>query len=208
MKLRAVIFDFGGVVCFPPTEAQWEAAARVLGMPKDAFVREFWRDRGEYDRGGDPALYWRRIAHLAGRTLDQTLLDEMVRREIDFWSDFDERVLAWTGRLRAAGLRTGILSNLPGPLGRHLRALPGFLDHFDQVTFSYELGSIKPERKIYDHAIQGLAIAPREALFLDDKIENVDGAIAAGLNAELFTSWEEFQVNGSKKWPLPQGAHS
>ena len=192
MSLRAVIFDFGGVLCFPPTTTQLAAAAALCGLAPPEFVAAFWRKRREYDRGTDPAIYWRDIGDSCPRPFDGAMVAEMTRREIDFWSHFDQRLFDWIADLRDAGLRTGILSNLPRPLGEHLRQIPGFLDHFDQVTFSYELGFIKPEPEIYQYALQGLNVAPSEALFLDDREENIDGARQLGIRAELFTTWEDW----------------
>jgi len=77
------------------------------------------------------------------------------------------------------------------------------LDHFDQVTFSYELGVIKPEAEIYSHAIEGLGVDAAEALFLDDRPENVEGARAAGIHAEVFTTWEEFLERDRARYGLP-----
>jgi len=193
MNLRAVIFDFGGVLCFHPSTQQLSEAAALCGLPLPEFVDAFWRKRREYDRGTDPAIYWRDIAQSAQRQFDDAMVAEMIRCEIDFWSRFDHRIFDWIAELRRAGLRTSILSNLPKPLAERLRATPGFLDHFDQVTFSCDLGVIKPEREIYDYALRGLGVAPAEALFLDDREENIAGARAVGLRAELFTTWEEFQ---------------
>jgi len=204
MKLRAVIFDYGNVICRPPTEQQLSEAAALCGIPVDEFVHAFWRKRREYDRGTEAREYWRDFAEYTGRDFDEALLAEMMRREIDFWSRFDGRVLSWTQDLRSAGLRTSILSNLPRTLGESLRAEKGFLDHFDQVTFSYELRIIKPEPAIYHHAIQGLGVEPAEALFLDDRPENVEGARAAGIHAELFTTWEEFLERDRGRYGLPE----
>ena len=193
MKVRAVIFDFGGVLCFHPTEEQLAEASAFCGVPAGDFVSLLWKYRREYDRGQDPASYWRSVAEPAGVTLDDATVAGLVRREIAFWGRFDERVLAWTRHLRGMGLLTGILSNLPLPLGENLRALPGFLGHFDQVTFSCELGILKPEREIYEYALRGLGVAPAEALFLDDRPENIEAARGLGLHTELFTTWEDFQ---------------
>jgi putative hydrolase of the HAD superfamily len=204
MKLRAVIFDFGGVLCFHPTEQQLAEAAQLCGLTVPVFWEAFWRKRREYDRGGDPAEYWRDIARMTGRTFDDAMVAEMVRHEIDFWSRFDDRVLDWTNDLRGAGLRTSILSNLPRPLGERLRATAGFLGHFDQVTFSYELGVIKPQPEIYQYAVRELGIAPSDALFLDDRPENVEGAREAGLSAELFVSWEQFLEQDRARYGLPE----
>jgi putative hydrolase of the HAD superfamily len=204
MNLRAVIFDYGNVICRPPTQQQLSEAAALCGLTVEDFCVAFWRNRREYDRGTDPTVYWQDIAASVGRVFDNSLVAELMRREIDFWSDLDTRLLSWTQDLRRAGFRTGILSNLPRTLGQTLRADPGFLRHFDQVTFSYELGVIKPEADIYRHAIHGLGVAPTEALFLDDRPENVEGALAAGLHAEIFTTWEEFLTRDRARYGLPK----
>src|SRR5579885_1856179 len=179
MAVRAVIFDYGGVVCFHPSKEQIAEAAAVCRVSPEDFVRALWTNRLRYDAGQHPYDYWREIA-------------AMIRREIDFWSRWDDRVLAWTGRLRASGVRTGLLSNLPIPLGGRLKS-NGLLKHFDQITFSFELGCTKPDRRIYEHALQGLGLPAEEALFIDDRPENVAGARRAGLHAELYTGWEDFR---------------
>ena len=204
MKIRAVIFDFGGVICFPPRESQWREAAKFCGADPAAFEAAFWTDRDRYDEGEDPRAYWKNIGVGLGLALDAATIDGLIQREIAFWSRFDDRVLRWAGDLRAAGFRTGILSNLPRPLGETLKALPGFLGHFDEVTFSYELGVVKPYAAIYQNAVQGLGVAPDEALFLDDRPANVEGARATGLAAEIFTSWEDFLANGRGRYELPE----
>jgi putative hydrolase of the HAD superfamily len=203
MKIRAVIFDFGGVICFPPRPAQWQEAASFCGADPAALQAAFWTDRDGYDAGEDARVYWRSIAARLGLAFDDVMIGGMISREIAFWSRFDDRVLRWAGDLRAAGILTGILSNLPRPLGEALKTLPGFLGHFDQVTFSYELGVLKPEAAIYHNATGGLQVAPAEALFLDDRSENVAGARASGLQAELFTSWEDFLARGRERYGLP-----
>ena len=113
MKLRAVIFDYGNVICRPPSEQQIREAAGLCGITVDEFLEAFWRKRREYDRGIDAREYWKEFAEFIGRDFDDALLHEMMRREIDFWTVFDMRVLNWTKDLRHAGFKTSILSNLP-----------------------------------------------------------------------------------------------
>jgi putative hydrolase of the HAD superfamily len=204
MSIRAVIFDFGNVVCLSPTEEQWAEAAQFCRVDVAEYKRVFWLTRNDYDRGGDPATYWPNFARIAGRVFDDAMIAGLVHREVAFWSHFDMRVLGWADQLRAAGIFTGLLSNLPSPLAHALRAAPGFLDHFDQVTFSCELGVIKPHPEIYRHAIVNLKIAPADGLFIDDRPQNIEGARAAGLRAELFTAWEEFCKQDLARYGLPQ----
>ncbi len=188
--VRAVIFDFGGVLCLHPDEARITRAAAACGLPVEQFLKDFWRTRRDYDAGRmEPAEYW---SGIAGPLLSETKLQELIRCEVELWNQYDQRVFDWIGRLRKAGHRAAILSNLPRVLGDELRSTRGFLDPFDHVTFSYELGAIKPEAEIYEDAIRGLGVNPAEALFLDDRPENVEGGRAVGLRSELYSCWEEF----------------
>jgi putative hydrolase of the HAD superfamily len=204
MPVRAVIFDFGGVLCFHPSEDRFKRIADLLGLSVPDLLRLFWANRVEYDAGlVDSRAYWSRIAEAAGKTMDDALLRTLVQYEVELWNNYDQRIMRWAAHLRSSGIRTAILSNLPRPLGLALRATPGFLDPFDHVTFSYELKMVKPEAAIYDDAVRGVRVSPSEALFLDDKAENVAGARAAGLQAEVYTTWEAFLSGAAAFYNLP-----
>ena len=203
--IRAVIFDFGGVLCFHPARERVDAAARDLGLPTAEFTAALWRHRIDYDAGRlDADQYWRLVLTSLNTPFESERVAAMVRHEIGFWSQYDQRVFDWIGQLRAAGVRTGILSNLPRPLGENLRRTPGFLEHFDHVTFSYELLSVKPDAEIYQHAIAGAGVAADQALFLDDRPENIAGARSVGMHPELFESWEQFSAETPARYALPK----
>ncbi|MGZ4712123.1 MAG: HAD-IA family hydrolase [Acidimicrobiia bacterium] len=53
----------------------------------------------------------------------------------------------------------------------------------EHQLFSYELGAVKPDREIFDRAVDLLGVAPDRIVFLDDNQINVDGALASGLVA-------------------------
>ena len=205
--IRAVIFDFGGVLCFHPDPKRIDAAARDLARPTAEFTAALWRYRIDYDAGRlDSDAYWRLVLTALNIPFEAERVAAMVRHEIGFWNQYDQRVFDWIDQLRATGLRTGILSNLPRPIGENLRATAGFLEHFDHVTFSYELLSVKPDAEIYQHAIAGARAAPAETLFLDDRSENIAGARAVGMQAELFESWEQFSLESPARYELPTPA--
>lgn len=171
-------------------------------MPLAGFMDAMWVPRLDYDAGlTEPEQYWRLVL---GEGYDAARLEAMIQGEVAMWNQYDPRVFAWIAQLKAAGLKIGILSNLPRVLGEALRATPGFLDPFDHITFSYELKWVKPQPEIYKHAYEGLGVAPGDALFLDDKAPNIEGALATGLRAELFPSWEEFLAGGAiERYALP-----
>lgn len=187
MSIQAVIFDFGGVLCHFPPRSAFADLGRRAGVDPELFIRTFWGHRIPYDRGEmTPAEYWSAIGRDTGREFSAAQVEEFRRIDVGFWSDFDRAMVAWADRLRESGRKIALLSNLPRDLGEHLRRVDGFLSRFDQVTYSYEVGAVKPEAAIYKHCLEGLGVEPGSALFLDDREDNVRGAEALGVRGFVY----------------------
>ena len=62
------------------------------------------------------------------------------------------------------------------------------LDYFDAKIFSHVVGSLKPDRKIYEAAIAAAGHPPEALLFIDDREENIRGAEEIGIRAHQFTT--------------------
>ncbi len=62
-----------------------------------------------------------------------------------------------------------------------LAAIGALRGHFDAFFESSMIGLQKPDPRIYEHACAGLAIAPAEAIFLDDIGRNLKTARALGM---------------------------
>ena len=65
-------------------------------------------------------------------------------------------------------------------------------DYFDGLILSYEAGCCKPDRRIFDYAVERFGIRPEESLFLDDGQVNVDAARQLGFHAALVEPGTEF----------------
>jgi putative hydrolase of the HAD superfamily len=88
-------------------------------------------------------------------------------------------------RLRAAGLRLGIVSNSDGRVEEALTAA-GIRDRFDVILDSALVGVEKPDPAIFRAALTALGVAPEEALYVGDLYDvDVVGARAAGVEAVL-----------------------
>ena len=61
-----------------------------------------------------------------------------------------------------------------------------FLEYFDDIVVSGEIGLIKPEPEIYTHLIECTGLDPATALFIDDLPENVAAAEKAGFTGMVF----------------------
>lgn len=64
--------------------------------------------------------------------------------------------------------------------------------YFKKAFLSYEMKMMKPAEEIYNAAIAGIGLPPSEILFLDDSPRNVEGARAAGIDARLCRSVDDF----------------
>jgi epoxide hydrolase-like predicted phosphatase len=85
-------------------------------------------------------------------------------------------------RARAAGLKTGLISNSWGR-GRYDR--DSFAELFDGVVISGEVGLHKPQPEIFRLGADRVGLAPEQCVFVDDLRENCEGAEAVGMIAVL-----------------------
>jgi putative hydrolase of the HAD superfamily len=94
----------------------------------------------------------------------------------------DERMLDALRRARAAGIRTGLVSNSMGA-GRYDR--DAFPELFDGVVISGDVGMHKPQPEIFLLAAERAGVGPEDCVFVDDIRENCEGAEAVGMTAIL-----------------------
>ncbi len=60
------------------------------------------------------------------------------------------------------------------------------LDYFDGIVVSADIHMIKPDRRIYEFFLSKYNLKADECLFIDDRLENVKGALAVGIEAYEF----------------------
>jgi putative hydrolase of the HAD superfamily len=94
----------------------------------------------------------------------------------------DERMLAAVRNVRAAGFRTGLISNSMGGASYDRDLFP---ELFDGVVISGDEGMHKPEPAIYELGCERVGLAPADCVFVDDLRENCEGAEAVGMTAVL-----------------------
>ena len=177
-----VIFDYGGVLVHHQTDEDHAKMARIAGLDSELFSELYWSDRGDYDRGSlTGEEYWARIGLRAKKPFDPETIASLTEYDTVAWMKFDPIMFEWINRLRMGGKKLAVLSNMPPDLGQALKSRTDKLALFDHVTFSYEVSSIKPEPAIYESCLEGLGLSANEAIFLDDRIENVNGAELLGI---------------------------
>ena len=102
-----------------------------------------------------------------------------------------QEMFSLASRLRKAGCKTAILSNTEMPVVQIINKQK--YDSFDITVLSCLEGIAKPGKEIYDLALDRLGIPAGQALFIDDKPENIEGAKQAGLQTIFFKTIEKFK---------------
>ncbi|MCS7078969.1 MAG: HAD family phosphatase [Chloracidobacterium sp.] len=188
MSLKAVIFDYGKVLCLPQPAEVVDAIVKRLGVGYDAYAQAYMQFRGEYDRGTlDDIAYWQAVAGFCGRTVAPEVAQELADLDARGWSHPNRLLVDWAERVRGAGFKVGVLSNMQRSLRRRLNSLCPWLPAADAAVFSSDIGFIKPEPEIYRYALTQLRVRPEEALFIDDVETNAAAARELGLHALHFT---------------------
>jgi putative hydrolase of the HAD superfamily len=189
--IKAVIFDFGNVLFdlnFDVFNANFSAL--LDEDVSQGFPPSLAKTINEYDAGNisTETFIWR-FQHYKQGELDplsiincwNSLLDQFPAHR---WQFLEE--LSSTRKLY-------ILSNINelhlNTVYKHISKVHGRVDfetkYFDAVFYSHLIHKIKPHQEVYQFVQEGLELKGEEILFIDDRLENVEGAKKLGWKAFL-----------------------
>jgi putative hydrolase of the HAD superfamily len=196
VAVRAVLFDAGNTLLFLDYARMAAAVGAALGLPLTgpglargvaAASRRMEQPRAT-DRERATA-FLEALFLEAGVPVDRlaAVRDTLGRLHVErhLWSGIAADTHDALARLRAAGLRLGVVSNSDGRVEEALGAA-GLLGYFDVIVDSALAGVEKPDPAIFRPALEALGVPPEEALYVGDLYEvDVLGAEAAGIPAVL-----------------------
>jgi putative hydrolase of the HAD superfamily len=194
--IRAVVFDFGGVLSTSPFEA-FALYERRNGLPEGLIRRlnatnpddNAWArlERSEVDVAGFATLF-EAEAREAGHTVDGAAVLGLLAGELR-----PEMVTALRRCHEREGIGTALLTNnfvglsgRNGDDGRSSGPMGSLLALFDVVVESSRTGLRKPDPAIYRLVCDELGVEPREAVFVDDLGVNLKPARAMGMTTIKF----------------------
>ena len=196
--LRAVLFDFGGVVLSSPFEA-FNLYEERSGLPRD-FIRRVNSENPESNA-------W---ARLERSELSPTEFDEVFARESEalghrvpgadilslLHGDIRPEMVRAIDTVKSHGYLTACLTNnvlstpddRSAPDAAKRKEIAAILERFDALIESSKVGVRKPEPRFYEIACATLAVEPTECVFLDDLGINLKPAAAMGMKTIKVTS--------------------
>jgi putative hydrolase of the HAD superfamily len=191
--IRAVLFDFGLVLSGPPDPVARRRMEAILGATHADLQAAYWRHRDDYDLGVlNGTGFWRTVGAELGHPPSEMELTGLLKADVDLWTQPNQPMIDWAAALQGASVCTGILSNMGDAMEAGVIDRFPWLTRFSHRTFSHSLGMMKPDERIYRHAVAAVGEPARATLFIDDRIENVEAARAIGLQAVQYTSHEDF----------------
>jgi putative hydrolase of the HAD superfamily len=205
-SLRAVVFDYGNVLCLEQTLEDMKGMALVCGIPHERFSEIYWQLRPPYDRGDlDGPAYWIAVARQQELGLSKDQIATLIKLDSESITRPNQGAVRWANLLHQESFPLSLLSNMPLELSRHVTKSFPTLSTFEYLIYSCDYGSIKPELAIYQNCLELLKAAPEDILYLDDRAENVEAAARLGINAVLFDTVEKTvsRVEGRFDIPVP-----
>jgi len=184
MTIRAVFFDFGGVIVRTEQPEPRTKLADSLGLTYADIDKLVFENESSKQAGlglVTETQHWQNVA----RSLNQPDSEvERLRTEFFAGDRIDLELVDLMRSLRPA-IKVGLISNAWSELRAYIEE-QNFADAFDNMVISAEVGFAKPDPRIYQAALQNLQVLPAESVFLDDMLRNVEAARKIGMHAIHF----------------------
>lgn len=184
MPIRAVFFDFGGVIMRTEFQTPRQALAERFNMDYDEIVRAvFDSESAKRASLGEitEQAHWMEVL----RRLRRPASEMQAFREAFFGGDVIDLSLLHAIRSLRRAFHIGMITNAWSGMRDYL-IKEKLLDQFDSVVISAEAGSAKPGAKIFNLALEQAGVRAQEAVFVDDFQVNIEGCEKVGMKGILF----------------------
>jgi epoxide hydrolase-like predicted phosphatase len=181
-QIRAVIFDFGGVLVRMVDDRPRRKLALQLGVPLSRLddLVFFSNSAQKASRGKiTVGMHWEAVREALG--IQPANMPDFLA---EYWSadDVNWELLDVIRKLHPR-YKVGLLSNAWDDLRQTMHARWNIDGLFDEMIISAEVKLVKPDPRIFHLALERLGVQPAEAIFIDDIKENVEAARREGLFA-------------------------
>jgi putative hydrolase of the HAD superfamily len=187
MTVKTIMVDVDGVLLVHPDAAGWSGhLERDLGVSAAELHRHFF-DVHWGDIICGRAKLRERLAPVLMNLAPSITCDQL----IEYWFSHDAHLngdlLGELDVLRSRGFKIHLATVQEHERARFLWERLGMQNHFDGLHYAADLGCAKPELAFFQLIERRTGLLPNEIFFIDDRIENVEGARKAGWRAAHWT---------------------
>lgn len=193
--IKAVVFDFGGVIEIWGSGSILTAIAESIGVPAKDFREECFRQNHLSNVGN---IAWEEMMLKVVESFTDS--SEARAKTIGIIEEFQSRkeinaeLLSWFPILRANGYKVAILSNATSQLKVRLQKL-GIDALVDEAVVSGEIGFQKPHAEAFHVLFERLGVHPEEVVFIDDASKSLEKATEIGYVPILFRNNEQLKTD-------------
>ena len=189
MTIKVIYWDFSGVLFIPIPGMGYEEGSKEMGISHEKLHSFF---EGDMNRRVDLG----EITHeefyghiLKESNLSDSLLPVFMQNLLKAF-ELNSPLVNFIQSLPAS-IQHAVLSNYSDRLRFILEGHLQIAEMFSDLIISSEVQMLKPDEEIYQTALARLNVAPSESIFVDDRIENVEGAQKVGMHGILFTDTQQ-----------------
>jgi len=180
--IKAVIFDYGGVVKSP--HSSLEDIAVTCGVPIEILTKKIQPFLKLFHKGLiTENQFWKQFSSAFKKPIPKNKRD-LWRKGFEETFCIYPEIISFVQKLKARGIKTAVLSNTIKPHTDIITKHDGYKD-FDVVILSCEVNLQKPNPEIYLLTIKQLRVKPEECVFIDDKDEHLRPAKELGIKIIL-----------------------
>ena len=120
---------------------------------------------------------------------------------VDIWNDifWEDRDMCALARRLKKSYKLMLLSNISVLHYEHIRKRFNIIDIFDEVILSFQVGAIKPERKIFDEVVRRAGGDKEKLFYIDDREDLIKAALELGIDSIRFESVDTLRDTMKKK---------
>ena len=192
-KIRALILDYGGVISQPQNPDNVKNMLQILKQDDHDFRNVYQGERANYDKGqlsGED--YWRNIYRHYDLEPNDTGIAKLIQEDVKSWTHINDSMVRFIKENRGRLHKLAIISNMTRNTLAFMNTHFQWLEYFDELIYSCDVGTNKPDARIYEACLNRLEILPQECLFVDDSEENVLGAMKLDMKVIHFKSFSQF----------------
>ena len=191
--IRALIFDYGGVISKPQNIDHFQEILQILGIEENRFMEVYYTQRKNYDNGQlSGQEYWLEILQYFGFEPNGSMVEDLIRTDVKSWTEINRPMIGFIKESRGKVEKLAIISNMMRDTLSYMKRHFEWLEIFDDKIYSCEIGINKPDIRIFELCLNSLDIPPQACLFVDDSQKNVLGALESGMNVIRYKSFTQF----------------
>jgi glucose-1-phosphatase len=181
---RTLFFDLGNVLIFFDHQKMCRQIAHVSGLELELVEKMMHTFGDPYERGHVTS---QEIYDEVCRLAQKNLPFETVMHAVADIFEPNEPVISIATELKEKGHRLFLLSNTCEAHFNFAFSQFPFLKHFDGYVLSYQVGARKPEKTIYEKALEIAGCRNEECFYTDDILPYVESARSMQIDAEQYT---------------------